>query len=103
MERDYGFDFMLYKYRVEEDETYKDKATEYEKTIARQVGQRPVMSFGNSAGDISMTNFVMGNKPYKTAAFFVCCDDEVRESGSAGTASQRKNVPERFGAGWRIV
>jgi len=50
--------------------------------IAEQVGQCPVLSFGNSAGDISMTNYVMGNEQYKTAAFFVCCDDDVRESGS---------------------
>ncbi len=50
--------------------------------MAQQIGQCPVLSFGNSAGDISMTNFVMGNKQYKTAAFFVCCDDDVRESGS---------------------
>ncbi|MCR5543214.1 MAG: HAD family hydrolase [Eubacterium sp.] len=50
--------------------------------IAQQVGQCPVLSFGNSAGDISMTNYVMGNTKYKTAAFFVCCDDAERESGS---------------------
>lgn len=50
--------------------------------IAEQVGQCPVLSFGNSTGDISMTNYVMGNGQYRTAAFFVCCDDGVRESGS---------------------
>ena len=50
--------------------------------IAEQVGQCPVLCFGNSAGDISMTNYVMGNGQYRTAAFFVCCDDGVRESGS---------------------
>ena len=56
--------------------------------VAQQVGQCPVMSFGNSAGDISLTNFVMGNKLYKTAAFFVCCDDEIRESGSPEKAQK---------------
>lgn len=50
--------------------------------IAQQIGQCPVLAFGNSAGDISVANFVMGNEQYKTAAFFVCCDDEIRESGS---------------------
>ena len=49
--------------------------------IAQQIGQCPVLSFGNSAGDISMTNLVMGNEWYKTAAFFVCCDDLERENG----------------------
>ena len=50
--------------------------------VAEQIGQCPVMSFGNSTGDISITNYVMSNERYKTAAFFVCCDDDVRESGS---------------------
>ena len=50
--------------------------------IAQEIGQCPVICFGNSASDISVTNYVMSNKQYKTAAFFVCCDDEVRESGS---------------------
>ncbi len=50
--------------------------------VAEQIGQCPVLSFGNSAGDISITNYVMGNKAYRTAAFFVCCDDGVRENGS---------------------
>lgn len=50
--------------------------------IAQEIGQCPVICFGNSASDISVTNYVMSNQQYKTAAFFVCCDDEVRESGS---------------------
>ncbi len=50
--------------------------------VAQQVGQCPVLSFGNSTSDISITNFVMSNRKYKTAAFFVCCDDGVRENGS---------------------
>ena len=50
--------------------------------VAEQVGQCPVLSFGNSAGDISITNYVMGNEQYRTAAFFVCCDDDIRENGS---------------------
>ena len=50
--------------------------------VAEQIGQCPVLSFGSSAGDISITNYVMGNKAYRTAAFFVCCDDDVRENGS---------------------
>ena len=56
--------------------------------IAQQVGQCPVLSFGNSAGDISISNYVTGNEQYRTAAFFVCCDDEVRESGSPEKAQK---------------
>ena len=65
-----------------------DEDTNKVSMIAQQIGQCPVMSFGNSAGDISMTNFVMGNEKYKTAAFFVCCDDEVRENGSLEKAQK---------------
>lgn len=56
--------------------------------VAQQVGQCPVLSFGNSTGDISITNFVMSNPQYKAAAFFVCCDDDVRESGSPEKAQK---------------
>ncbi len=56
--------------------------------VAEQIGQCPVLSFGNSTGDISITNFVMGNEKYRTAAFFVCCDDDVRESGSQEKAQK---------------
>ena len=59
--------------------------------IAQQIGQCPVLSFGNSAGDISMTNLVMGNEWYKTAAFFVCCDDTERENGDLEKAQKVRN------------
>ncbi|MBQ7557716.1 MAG: haloacid dehalogenase-like hydrolase [Lachnospiraceae bacterium] len=65
--------------------------------IAQQVGQRPVLSFGNSAGDISITNYVMGNEQYRTAAFFVCCDDEVRENGSEEKAQKIYDLCEENG------
>ena len=56
--------------------------------VAQQIGQCPVLSFGNSTGDISITNFVMGNEKFPTAAFFVCCDDEERESGNPEKAQK---------------
>ena len=56
--------------------------------VAQQVGQCPVLCFGNSEGDISITNYVMSNDRYRAAAFFVCCDDEIRESGSPQKAEK---------------
>ena len=56
--------------------------------IVQQIGQCPVLSFGNSTGDISMTNLVTGNTLHRTAAFFVCCDDDVRENGNAEKAQK---------------
>ena len=65
--------------------------------IAQEVGQCPVLSFGNSAGDISLTNYVMSNEQYRTAAFFICCDDDVRESGSPGKAQPVYDFCEKYG------
>ncbi len=65
--------------------------------LAQQVGQCPVLSFGNSTGDISMTNYVMGNDLYKSAAFFVCCDDEIRENGSPEKAQKTYDLCTKNG------
>ena len=35
-----------------------------------------------------MTNLVTGNTLHRTAAFFVCCDDDVRENGKAEKAQK---------------
>lgn len=60
--------------------------------VAQQIGQCPVMSFGNSTGDVSITNYVMSNTQYKTAAFFVVCDDEIRESGTPEKAQKIRDL-----------
>ena len=50
--------------------------------IAREIGRRPVLAFGNSSGDYSMLNYAEGN-PYHTGmGFLVVCDDAMREYGS---------------------
>ena len=50
--------------------------------IAREIGKRPVLAFGNSAGDFSMLNFAEGNPDHPGMGFLVVCDDTVREYGS---------------------
>ena len=60
--------------------------------VTQQIGQCPVMSFGNSTGDVSITNYVMSNSQYKTAAFFVVCDDEIRESGTPEKAQKIRDL-----------
>ena len=49
--------------------------------IAREIGKRPVLAFGNSAGDYSMLNYAEGNPDHTGMGFFVVCDDTVREYG----------------------
>jgi hypothetical protein len=50
--------------------------------IAQEIGQRPVLSFGNSSGDTSMHNYVISNNPYRSAAFMLVADDDVRDYGN---------------------
>ena len=54
--------------------------------IAREIGKQPVLAFGNSSGDTSMLNYTISGNKYKSAAFFVLCDDLDRELGNTKKA-----------------
>lgn len=47
--------------------------------MAQEIGQKPVLAFGNSSGDISMFSYVTNGNPYKSAAFCLVPDDDERE------------------------
>lgn len=47
--------------------------------ILQELGQRPVVAFGNSTGDTSMFMVTTNQNPYRTIAFCVVPDDDVRE------------------------
>ena len=50
--------------------------------IEREIGNRPVLAFGNSGSDTSMMNYtISGENKYKSLAFMVVADDAVREWG----------------------
>ena len=49
--------------------------------IYREIGKQPVLAFGNSSGDLSMINYTINGNKYKSAGFFVICDDTDREFG----------------------
>ena len=55
--------------------------------IAREIGKRPVLAFGNSSGDFSMLNYAAGNPDHTGMGFLVVCDDTEREYGSAEKAA----------------
>lgn len=65
--------------------------------IAREIGKRPVLAFGNSAGDYSMLNYAMGNPDHRGMGFFVVCDDTEREYGSEEKAAAYYSVVEEEG------
>jgi len=56
--------------------------------IAREIGKKPVLAFGNSSGDSSMINFSLRGNKYRTAAFLVICDDLEREFGNMDKANK---------------
>jgi phosphoserine phosphatase len=50
--------------------------------IEREIGHRPVLAFGNSGSDTSMLNYTIDDRnKYKSLAFMVVADDDVREWG----------------------
>ena len=59
--------------------------------IEQEIGQQPVLAFGNSSGDFAMANFVLDDNPYKSAAFMLCCDDTERENGKPEKAEKMYN------------
>jgi len=54
--------------------------------IVQDIGHQPVLSFGNSSGDVSMHNYTISKNAYKSAAFMLIADDEVRDYGNAEKA-----------------
>ena len=57
----------------------KNLKTNKVKQIAQEIGKVPVLSFGNSGGDAAMHNYALSNAKYKSAAFMLIADDDVRD------------------------
>lgn len=65
--------------------------------IVQEIGDQPVLSFGNSTGDASMAEYVTSGNPYKSLAFMLCCDDVERERGNEEKAAKMVSLCEEFG------
>lgn len=65
--------------------------------IAQEIGRQPVLSFGNSSGDVSMHNYVINNNPYKSAAFMLIADDDVRDYGNSEKGPELREKWENSG------
>ena len=65
--------------------------------IAQEIGQQPVLSFGNSTGDSSMAAYVTSGNPYLSLAFMLCCDDTERENGSVEKADKMFDLCGTYG------
>ena len=69
--------------------------------ISQEIGQQPVLSFGNSSGDCSMHNFALFNNKYKSAAFMLIADDDERDYGKVEKAMSLKTDWEN--AGYNVI
>ena len=50
--------------------------------IQQEIGQRPVLAFGNTKSDTSMMNYTIDSRnPYPAEAYMIVADDTVREWG----------------------
>ena len=65
--------------------------------MIREIGQIPVLSFGNSGGDSSVANYVLTNKKYKGLSLMLLCDDVERENGDIAKANKFKATCEKNG------
>lgn len=65
--------------------------------IEKEIGQQPVLCFGNSSGDEAMANFTINNNKYKSGAFMLCCDDLDRENGNIEKANKMYQSCEKNG------
>ena len=67
------------------------------KAIVKEIGRQPVLSFGNSSGDVSMHNYTIFNNRYRSAAFMLIADDEERDYGNTEKVQPLKEKWEENG------
>ena len=67
--------------------------------IVREIGQQPVLAFGNSSGDVAMCKYVVTDNPYASLSYIVLADDEEREWGDAADARAKIDGYTALGIG----
>ena len=64
--------------------------------VEREIGQRPVLAFGNSGSDTSMMNYTIDSRnPYPAEAFMIVADDDVREWGKQNWEEKSAEYEEK--------
>ena len=79
----------------------KDLKTNKVLQIAQEIGRQPVLSFGNSSGDVSMHNYALYNNAYRSAAFMLIADDDVRDYGDS--AKHDELTDKWQGMGFNVI
>ena len=65
--------------------------------IAQEIGKQPVLSFGNSSGDISMHEYTVSNNKYKAMAFMLAADDTERDHADIAETEKRVALWREYG------
>ena len=65
--------------------------------IAQEIGKQPVLSFGNSSGDISMHEYTVSNNKYKSMAFMLIADDAERDHADLNETNKRLAKWQEYG------
>jgi hypothetical protein len=60
--------------------------------LEQELGQKPVLVFGNSTGDVPMAVYAQEENPYLTQVFFLLCDDTQREHGNKSKAQKIADI-----------
>ena len=58
--------------------------------MRRELGQKPILSWGNSGGDYPMFHYTNNDNIYPHISFCLLCDDTVRELGNPEKAAKCK-------------
>ena len=67
--------------------------------IVREIGQKPVLAFGNSSGDLAMCTYVLADNPHRALSYMVMADDEAREWGDEEGAGKKAEDYRKLGIG----
>lgn len=69
--------------------------------MEQELGQKPVLVFGNSTGDVPMAVYADTDNPYLTEVFFILCDDTEREYGNLSKAEKVASICAEYG--WQTI
>ena len=65
--------------------------------IQREIGEKPILAFGNSSGDFSMLNYAQSNDAHKGMGVLIVADDLEREYGNEEKAASMREEIEKEG------
>ena len=69
--------------------------------MEQELGQKPVLVFGNSTGDVPMAIYADTDNRYLTEVFFILCDDMEREYGNISKAEKVAAICTEYG--WQTI